>query len=142
MKSAIFFVTAIITVAYILLSSVTTSYKDSVARVIEEQHAGQFLHYVSAFNELWDKGKTADGDASSRIFLPSWLPRDSSIQLRISSGTGYVFMPSVPGFYKQLIQQTDNNAHFGLSDDTGISTPAGRLTRPGFIPAGYVVYVR
>ncbi|WP_099330411.1 type IV pilus biogenesis protein PilM [Erwinia amylovora] len=41
--------------------------------------------------------------------------RNANIQLRISSGVGYVFIPSAPGFYGQLMQDTENSSHFGLS---------------------------
>jgi hypothetical protein len=129
-------------VASILLSCANDTSREGVAQVTQEQQAGQFLNYVSAFNDLYASGIPADGDASGRIVLPEWLPRNSNIQLRISSGVGYVFTPSSPGFYAQLMQETEQSAHFGLSDSTGINTPSGLLPRPGFIPAGYVVYVR
>lgn len=142
MRSPIFFSVTLLVMAGILLSFVNTANSDNIARVTQAQAAGQFLHYVSAFNDLWTGSKPADGDAAARITLPGWLPRNNAIQLRISGGTGYVFTPSSPGFYAQLMEDTENSAHFGLSDAAGINTPSGRLTRPGFIPAGYVVYVR
>ncbi|MFR0656171.1 type IV pilus biogenesis protein PilM [Pantoea sp. SIMBA_079] len=142
MKASIFFAAVLTTVAGILSSFINKSHNDNINQVIQAQQAGQFLNYVAAFNNLWAVSAPADGDAASKVSLPSWLTRNSSIQLRISSGTGYVFAPSSPGFYSQLMQKTENSAHFGLSDAAGINTPSGRLTRPGFIPAGYVVYVR
>lgn len=142
MKASIFFVAVLTAVAGILSSFVNTSYNKRFTQVMQEQQVDQFLHYVAAFNSLWTVSAPADGDAASKVSLPSWLARNSSIQLRISGGTGYVFAPSSPGFYSQLMQETENSAHFGLSDAAGINTPSGRLTRPGFIPAGYVVYVR
>lgn len=142
MKSSIFFAAALLAAVSILLSCVNGASRDNVASVTQAQLASQFLNYVAAFNELYVSGTPAEGDASTRVSLPGWQPRSSNIQLRISGGTGYVFMPSSPGVYTQLLQATENSAHFGLSDTAGINTPAGRLVRPGFIPAGYVVYVR
>ncbi|WP_313052572.1 type IV pilus biogenesis protein PilM [Pantoea piersonii] len=142
MKSSLFFAAILLAAVSILLSCVNDTSRDGVARVTQEQQVGQFLNYVSAFNDLYASGTPADGDASGRIVLPGWQPRNSNIQLRISSGTGYVFVPSSPGFYAQLIQETETSAHFGISDAAGINTPSGQLPRPGFIPAGYVVYVR
>ncbi|QZY97762.1 type IV pilus biogenesis protein PilM [Pantoea dispersa] len=142
MRSSIFFAAVLLAAVSILLSCVNDANRDSVARVTQAQQSGQFLQYVSAFNGLWAGTTPADGDAATRITLPDWLPRSSSIQLRISGGAGYVYTPSSPGLYAQLMEDTDNSSHFGLSDAAGINTPSGRLTRPGFIPAGYVVYVR
>lgn len=142
MRSSVFFAVALLAAVSILLSCVNDNSRDGVARVTQEQQAGQFLNYVSALNDLYVSGTPADGDASGRITLPGWLPRNANIQLRISSGVGYVFIPSAPGLYAQLLQDTDNSAHFGLSDTASINTPSGRVSRPNFIPAGYVVYVR
>lgn len=126
----------------ILLSCVNDANRDGVANVTQAQLSGQFLHYVSAFNDLWTSTTPADGDAAARITLPDWLPRNTDIQLRISGGAGYIYAPASPGFYAQLLEDTENSSHFGLSDGDGINTPSGRLARPDFIPAGYVVYVR
>lgn len=142
MKSSIFFAAALLAAVSILMSCVSDRSRDTVTDVTQAQLAGQFLNYVSAFNELWTAGTTADGDASGRVMLPGWLPLSTKIYLRISGGEGYVYTPSSPGFYAQLMQETDNSSHFGLSDAAGINTTAGRLARPDFIPAGYVVYVR
>ena len=142
MKSSIFFAAALLVAVSVLMSCVSDKSRDTVADVTQAQLAGQFLNYVSAFNDLWAAGSPADGDASGRVTLPAWLPHNSNIVLRISGGVGYVFTPSSPGFYSQLMQDTENSAHFGMSDTAGINTPTGRLARPSFIPAGYVVYVR
>lgn len=142
MKSSLFFAAAILAAVSILLSCVKNAQLDKVAHVTKEQQAGQFLNYISAFTELYASGVPADGDAINRVTLPSWLPRNSMIQLRISNGEGYVFTPASPGLYSQLLQETENSSHFGISDAAGINTPSGRLSRPNFIPAGYVVYVR
>ncbi|WP_168403402.1 type IV pilus biogenesis protein PilM [Erwinia amylovora] len=142
MKSSIFLAAALLAAVSILLSCANDVSRDNVASVTQAQQSGQYLHYVSAFNDLWTGSVPADGDASARVKLPAWLPRSSSIQLRISGGTGYVFTPSSTGFYAQLMEDTENSSHFGLSDAAGINTPSGRLARPDFIPPGYVVYVR
>jgi hypothetical protein len=142
MRSSIFFAAALLAAVSILLSCVNEASRDNVASVTRMQQSGQFLHYVSAFNDLWTGQTPADGDAGTRIALPDWLPRNTGIQLRISGGAGYVYAPSSPGFFAQLMEDTENSSHFGLSEAAGINTPAGRLARPSFIPAGYVVYVR
>lgn len=142
MKSSLYFVAALLAVVSIILSSVSDAQKDGVAVVREEQLSSQFLNYVGALNDLYLTGNASDGDVKSRISLPAWLPKSDSISLRISGGVGYVFMPSSPGVYSQLLQSTENSAHIGLSDVAVIHTPAGQLIRPDFIPSGYVVYVR
>lgn len=142
MKSSIFFAAALLAAVSILLSCVSDARRDNVASVTQAQLAGQFLNYVSAFNDLYASGIPADGDVSGRVMLPDWLPRSSLIQLRVSGGIGYVFTPASPGLFAQLLRETENSAHVGLSDAAGINTPSGRLARPDFIPAGHVVYVR
>lgn len=142
MRSPIFFAILLLTAATIVLSFVNDASRNNVARVTQAQQAGQFINYVYAFNDLWTAKTPADGDAAARIKLPAWQPLNTSIQMRISGGAGYVFTPSSPGFYQQLMEDTENSSHFGLSDAAGINTPAGRLARPDFIPVGYVVYVR
>ncbi|MBE5254670.1 type IV pilus biogenesis protein PilM [Mixta mediterraneensis] len=142
MKSSLFFAAALIAAVSILLSCVSSTRQEHFDNVKKEQLAGQFLNYVSAFNDLYASGTPADGDAIDRVMLPGWLPKSSTIQLRISNGAGYAFAPASPGLYTQLLHETENSSHFGISDAAGINTPSGRLTRPNFIPAGYVVYVR
>ncbi|EOW6411065.1 MULTISPECIES: type IV pilus biogenesis protein PilM [Cronobacter] len=141
MKSSLL-VAALLAVVSILLSCVSDANRDKVSTVSQQQTAGQFLHYVSALNDLYETGTPADGDADNRITLPGWLPPNSTIKLRISGGIGYVFMPASPGLFTQILQETENSLHYGLSDATGINTNSGRLVRPGFIPPGYVVYMR
>ncbi|WP_042958393.1 type IV pilus biogenesis protein PilM [Erwinia tasmaniensis] len=142
MRSSLFFAAALLAAVSILLSCVNDANRDTLANAQQAQQSGQFLHYVSAFNDLWVADTPPDGDAASRITLPDWLPQSSSIRLRISGGAGYVYTPSSPGFYAQLMEDTEYSSHFGMSDAAGINTPSGRLARPDFIPAGYVVYVR
>lgn len=142
MRSSVFFAAILLAIASSCLIFINIAVRNNVESVTRGQQAGQFLNYVSAFNDLWTGTTPADGDAAARITLPDWLPRSSSIQLRISGGAGYVYTPSSPGLYAQLMEDTENSSRFGLSDAAGINTPSGRLTRPGFIPAGYVVYVR
>lgn len=142
MRSSLFFAAALLAMVSILLSCVNDANRDRVANVTQAQLSGQFLHYVSAFNDLWTGTPPADGDVAARIILPEWLPRNTHIQMRISGGVGYIYAPSSPGLYAQLLEDTENSSHYGLSDADGINTPSGRLARPDFIPAGYVVYVR
>lgn len=141
MKSS--FIAAVMLFAVsILLLCVNNIEKENTENVTRSQLAGQFLHYSSALNDLYGGGTPPDGDVINRISLPDWLPRTAAIQMRVSGGTGYTFTPSYPGLLAQVLQETENSTHFGLTDAAGINTPAGRLSRPAFIPAGYVVYVR
>jgi len=142
MKASLFFTAVLLAAVSILLSVVTNVQKESVDAVTQQQLASQFLNYAEALNDRYLSGTPADGDASAQITLPGWQPRNSQISLRVSGGAGYVFMPSSPGVLSQLLQNTENSAHIGLSDATGIHTPAGVLPRPSFIPVGYIVYVR
>ena len=142
MNSSLFFSALLFALVGTLLYQINISQHDSVAYVTKEQQAGQFLNYVASFNDLYASGTPQDGDARDRVILPEWLPKSNSIQLIINNGAGYVFTPSSPGIYAQLLQETENSAHFGVSDATGINTPSGRISRPDFVPAGYIVYMR
>lgn len=142
MRSSLFFAVALLVAVSILLSCVNDERRENVADVTRAQLAGQFLHYASALNDLYTNGVPADGDVTAKVVLPDWLPQNSLIRIQISAGTGYAFTPSSPGLLSELQLETENSSHFGLSDAAGINTPTGRLARPGFIPAGYVVYVR
>lgn len=142
MKSSLFFTALFLAAVSILLSVVTNIQKETVSVATQQQLASQFLNYGEALNDRYLSGTPADGDITAGITLPIWQPRSSKIVVRISGGVGYVFMPSSPGVLSQLLQDTENSAHIGLSDVTGIHTPAGVISRPSFIPAGYVVYVR
>ncbi|MBP2157395.1 type IV pilus biogenesis protein PilM [Erwinia rhapontici] len=142
MRLALFFGAIFLIAANILLLSNNEDRAEAVSVVTQERTAGMFLNYVEALNKYFISGAIADGDVSTLITLPSWLPRSGDIGLQVIDGVGYVFMPSVPGLLKQVMRETDNSVHFGLSDASGINTPAGILPRPGVIPPGYVVYVR
>ena len=43
----------LLAVATSCLTFINISARDNVDRVTQGQQAGQFLHYVSAFNDLW-----------------------------------------------------------------------------------------
>ncbi|EKS1073441.1 type IV pilus biogenesis protein PilM [Cronobacter sakazakii] len=137
-----FLAAALVVAVSILLSCVSDANRNAVETVSQQQAAGQFLHYVAALNALYGSGTPPDGDAVDRISLPQWLPHNTTIQARISGGIGYVFMPASPGVFTQVLYDTENSSHFGFSDAVGINTNSGRLVRPGFIPPGYVVYMR
>lgn len=142
MKASLFFTAFFLAAVSILLSVVINIQKETVAVVTQQQLSSLFLNYAEALNDRYLSGTPADGDMTATITLPVWQPRSSQIVVRVSGGVGYIFMPSSPGVLSQLLQDTENSAHIGLSDATGIRTLAGVVPRPSFIPAGYVVYVR
>ncbi|AVF38204.1 type IV pilus biogenesis protein PilM [Rahnella sikkimica] len=142
MKASLFFTAFFLAAVSILLSVVINIQKETIAVVTQQQLSSLFLNYAEALNDRYLSGTPADGDMTATITLPVWQPRSSQIVVRVSGGVGYIFMPSSPGVLSQLLQDTENSAHIGLSDATGIRTPAGVVPRPSFIPAGYVVYVR
>lgn len=142
MKTSLFFAVVLLVLVSNLLSSINETQKENVATVNREQLSAQFLHYVESLNNLFASGTPGDGDVTQSLVLPAWLPKSSTIKLQVYGGQAYLFMPLSPGVLEQLLLDTENSAHIGISDATGINTPAGKLNRPGFIPAGYVVYVR
>ncbi|OWY74699.1 type IV pilus biogenesis protein PilM (plasmid) [Pantoea allii] len=142
MNYSVFFSMALLTGAAILLSLGNEEHKDSTDTARLQQQSGEFLHYVEALNDLYSTGTPPDGDVTARAILPSWLPHSSAITLRVSGGQGYAYAPFVPGLYAQILADTEDSTHFGRADSAGINTPAGRLSRPDFIPPGDVVYVR
>ncbi|PHM25090.1 type IV pilus biogenesis protein PilM [Xenorhabdus budapestensis] len=104
--------------------------------------ASLFLNYTAAFDAYYLSNGGANGDVTNFVLLPSWLPVDSSIRMYISSGAGYIFMPSASGVLSEIMKRTDYSAWVGFSDDTSIITLSGKLNKPSFIPANYIVYVR
>lgn len=142
MNSSLFISIILLAAASMLLSFGNSKQRESTDGARQQQQSGEFLHYVAALNDLYSSGTPADGDVTTKAVLPSWLPHSSAIVLRVSRGQGYAFTPSQPGLYGQIMADTENSTHFGITDAAGINTPAGRLTRPDFVPPGYVVYVR
>lgn len=142
MNSSMFISIILLAAASMLLSFGNDKQRDSTEGARQQQQSGEFLHYVAALNDLYSSGSPADGDVTAIAVLPSWLPHSSAIVLRVSGGQGYAFTPSQPGLYGQILADTENSTHFGITDAAGINTPAGRLTRPDFVPPGCVVYVR
>lgn len=142
MKTALFLAATLLMAASILLSIVSDMQQSPLAVVKQQQQSSQFLHYVEALDNVLCAAMPTNGDVSDRVTLPAWLPQSSGIALRISGDIAYAFRPAVPGLFSQLLQDTENSTHFGLSDLTGITTPTGWQPRPAFIPVGYVVYLR
>lgn len=101
-----------------------------------------FLHYVSAFDSYYAANSTGSGDVSNNVGLPVWLPADSTIRMYISGGNGYVYMPSASGVLSEVMKATDYSYLVGYSDSSSIIMLSGKLPKPSFIPAGYIVYVR
>lgn len=142
MNSSFFFSVLLLAGAAMLLSFGNQKQKDSTDTARLQQQSGEFLHYVAALNDIYISGTPPDGDVTASAVLPTWLPHSAVIVLRVSGGQGYAYAPFVPGLYAQILADTEDSTHFGLADTAGINTPAGRLSRPDFIPPGDVVYVR
>lgn len=101
-----------------------------------------FLNYVTCFDEYYQNHKTDYGDVTDKVNLPAWMPVDTSIRMYVNPDAAYVFMPSSSGILSGLLKMTSNSAMVGYSDNTSIITLAGKITKPVFIPSGYIVYVR
>ncbi|EGH9360821.1 type IV pilus biogenesis protein PilM [Salmonella enterica] len=114
----------------------------SFVETSRESNAALFLNYVTAFDSYFLNNGSATGDVTTKITLPMWLPNDGSIRMYISGGYGYVFMPSSSGLLSEIMKSTDNSLLVGFSDSTSIVTLGGRISKPAFIPPGYIVYLR
>lgn len=118
------------------------SSKNSLDITQADISAKNFLNYVLAFDEYLLSHDIINGDVTNDVVIPTWLPVNSEIKMIISAGYGYIFMPSSPGMLANVQQITGNSAMVGVSDSASISTPLGAIAKPGFIPSGYIVYVR
>ncbi|MHB9331375.1 type IV pilus biogenesis protein PilM [Phytobacter ursingii] len=101
-----------------------------------------FLNYITYFDEYYQNHKTEYGDVTDKVALPTWMPIDTSIRMYVNPDAAYVFMPSSSGILSGLLKITENSAMVGYSDSNNIITLAGKITKPAFIPSGYIVYVR
>lgn len=115
-----------------------TSYHDT----LKLSKASLFLNYTTAFDAYYLSNGSANGDVTSKVTLPVWLPKDSTIKMYVNGGYGYVFMPSASGVLSELVRATDYSALVGFTDSNSIITLSGKIQKPGVIPAGYIVYVR
>lgn len=108
----------------------------------EESRAGQFMNYVSAFDDYYQKNNSATGDVTSSVTIPTWLPKSGNIKMVINSGIGYVYTPASKGMMREIMKWTANSSSVGVSDATNINTVSGKIQKPAFIGSGYIVYVR
>ncbi|HCA7081261.1 TPA: type IV pilus biogenesis protein PilM [Citrobacter sedlakii] len=115
---------------------------DSYIKSIKLNKVSLFLNYTSVFDDYYLSNANANGDVTNKVTLPVWLPVDNTIKMYVNSGYGYVFMPSASGVLSELLRATDNSALIGFSDNDSITTLSGKIAKPAFIPAGYIVYVR
>ncbi|MGK7247398.1 type IV pilus biogenesis protein PilM [Buttiauxella agrestis] len=104
--------------------------------------ASLFLNYTSAFDTYYLANGSASGDVTSKVTLPVWLPADSAIRMNVNGGRGYVYMPSASGVLSEILKATDYSVLIGFTDGSTITTLSGKISKPSFIPAGYIVYVR
>ncbi|WOI84401.1 MULTISPECIES: type IV pilus biogenesis protein PilM [Enterobacteriaceae] len=116
--------------------------KESYNESLRTNKASLFLNYTSAFDTYYLTHSSANGDVTSQVTLPTWLPVDTTVKMNVSGGYGYVYMPSISGVLSEVMKATDNSALVGISDNTVIKTNSGTIAKPTFIPAGYIVYVR
>lgn len=114
----------------------------SYDKTLKLTKASLFLNYTSAFDNYYLYNASANGDVTSKVAVSAWLPVDSTIKMYITGGYGYVYMPSASGVLSEIMRATGYSALIGFSDNDSITTLAGKLSKPAFIPAGYIVYVR
>lgn len=107
-----------------------------------DSKANVFIRYAFAFDEYYVSNSSATGDVSKQVNLPSWIAVDPTIRAYISNGVGYVFMPLSTGLFSAVLAATSNSSMIGVSDSGYITTVSGKLSKPSFIPSGYIVYVR
>lgn len=115
---------------------------DNYNNSLRTNKASMFINYTTSFDAYYLVNSSSDGDVTSKVTLPTWIPTDSSIKMYISGGYGYVYMPMNNGILSEIMKATDYSALVGVSDSTGIKTISGTIPKPAFIPSGYVVYVR
>lgn len=123
---------------YLNLSNENDEYNDTVV----SNRASMFMNYASTFDSFYLANPSANGEVTSKVSLPSWVPVDNTIKMHIESGLGYVYMPSQQGILSKVTSQTDGSALVGITDSSFINTNRAKLKKPTFIPAGYLVYVR
>lgn len=139
MKSIIVAALAILVLAFFNnLNTDNAKYETS----LELKTAYSFLSFATAFDAYFDAHPSGSGDVTTKIPLPSWLPENNDIKAYISGERGYVFMPTEKGVYSELLALTENSALLGVSDSSTINISDGEITKPSFIPQGYIVYVR
>lgn len=114
------------------------AYNDS----LKFSKASMFLNYTSAFDTYYLANGSATGDVTSKVTLPVWLPYDSTIKMNVNGGRGYVYLPSASGVLSEILKATDYSVLVGFTDGSSITTLSGKVSKPSFIPAGYIVYVR
>lgn len=109
---------------------------------LQQGKAYQFLSYASAFDEYFESHTTSSGDMTKSITRPSWVPPNDNIKMYISDGRGYVFMPSEKGVFSEIMMITEYSLLVGITDESAINIISGAISKPSFIPRGYIVYVR
>ncbi|PLY35845.1 hypothetical protein F164LOC_18290 [Pectobacterium carotovorum] len=95
-----------------------------------------FARYINA-NPVQGEVKIS----SLNGYYPAWLTARTDIRAFYINGTGYVFMQDEKGMMRELNEKTYNSKNIGLTNDGLLVTPKGNVTKPSFIPDGYVVYL-
>lgn len=116
--------------------------KENYIESLRTNKASLFLNYTSAFDTYYQANSSANGDVTNNVTLPTWIPKDNTVKMYISGGNGYIYMPLESGVFSEIAKATDYSALVGISDNSVIKTSSGTITKPAFIPSGYIVYVR
>ncbi|EQB98972.1 type IV pilus biogenesis protein PilM [Photorhabdus temperata] len=132
----------IVTLSLSSFISLNIDNKISLESSIEQSQVGQFMNYVYAFDDYYKQNPSATGDITSKVALPSWLPKNANIKMVINNGVGYVYIPLSKGMMREILKWTDNSASVGISNGAYINTVSGKIAKPSFIGYGYIVYVR
>lgn len=138
---------SILVIFYITLSvagiiSISADNKNAWDVADEQSRAGQFINYVYAFDDYYQKNNSATGDVTSAVKIPTWLPKNENIKVVINGGVGYIYTPASKGMMSEIMKWTANSSSVGVSDATYINTVSGKIQKPSFIGSGYIVYVR
>lgn len=120
----------------------TNNGNNSYTESVKLNRASLFLNYTSAFDSYYLSSGGASGDVTNNVTLPVWLPTDNAIRMYVDGGYGYVYMPSASGVFSEIMRATDYSALIGFTDNSSIITMTGKISKPSFIPAGYIVYMR
>ncbi|HAS8353299.1 TPA: hypothetical protein I7721_19630 [Vibrio vulnificus] len=119
-----------------------TENKKNLDFAAEQSKAGQFMIYVSAFDDFHKINTTVTGEVTGFVKIPEWLPENKNIKMVIEGGVGYIYMPDSPGLMDQVIKLSNNSSHVGISNNTEIMTVSGGVIKPNFIGSGYIVFMR
>lgn len=103
--------------------------------------ATTFVIYKELLQKYVASNPGYTGVVTGQITLPPWLSPRNDIQLYAVNGKGYVYTTLKPGLMKELMEMTKSSSSIGVTNATSINTASGTVSKPGYIPANYVVYI-